>query len=161
MPSHGSSRQHTAALPYSFPSEAWCALVRLPGQVAVAATGVGETGSRDAVAGTLAGLGAIAAGRGCASLLVRDVVGAIYLEDPASRYRPSADVLAACGAAASALSTGGAWREDTEAYQHWIESIAARVCQVANTDAVFDTGGPALTPVQWRFLAELRAAFAQ
>ncbi len=170
MPSHGPSRQRTAALAYSFTPGGWRALVQLPGQIVVATTNIGTRltatrimgpCTRGTVAETLAGLEAIAAGRNCASPLVRDVVTAIYLEDAAMAYQPVDDVLAACGAAGAALSASGVWRADAEAYLDWIESIASRVCRAANAGEVFEKGGPALTPEQWRFLAGVRAAFGR
>jgi hypothetical protein len=62
---------------------------------------------------------------------------------------------------AGAVLAAGAWPADAEAYQHWIEAVAGRVCSAVNADSVFETGGPALMPAQWRFLAHLRAAFLQ
>jgi hypothetical protein len=108
------------------------------------------------VAATLAGLGAIAAGRGCGSPLVRDVVSAIYLED-AEPGAPGTDLAGSCTAVADALATG-ARREDADAYRCWLEAIAAQVCRARSAPAVFVTGGPALTPAQWRFVTDLRAA---
>lgn len=153
MPNHGSSRQRTAVPTRSFPPAAWRALVQLPGQVVVAT-------AEPAVSSTLAGLEAIAAGRYCASALVRDVVSAIYLEDGEVGARPARGLFDSCAHVGSVLADR-AWREDADAYRSWIEAIAARVCHAGNTDPVFDTGGPALSPAQSQFVAALRAAFAR
>lgn len=172
MPHHGTSRQHTASPTNAFPPDDWRALVRLPGQVIVAASAVApdppvvrlprrrSAAERDGVAEALAGMEAVAAGRSCASPLVRDVVSAIYLEDGDGGYHAPRDVLGAC-ALAGAVLAARAWPADAEAYRHWIEAVAGRVCHAVNADSVFETGGPALTPAQWRFLAELRAAFVR
>jgi hypothetical protein len=118
---------------------------------------VGE--ARRGVAPALAGLEAIAAGRGCGNALVRDVVAGIYLEDADLAGAHAPDLAAACTAVGTALRTG-ARREDADAYRSWLEAIAAQVCRAAVADSVFSTGGPTLTPAQWRFLAELRAALS-
>ncbi len=118
----------------AFARDEWAALVRLPGQVAVAAA-YAQAVPAKTVAHGLAGIDAIAAGRASASRLVREVVSAIYVEAPA----PPLPV--ATGAAASLAALTGAarmaaqalarhaGRADTDGYLSWLESIAARSCQ--------------------------------
>jgi hypothetical protein len=151
MPNHGSSRQRTASPTRAVPPDHWRALVQLPGRVVVATAGTRS------MTPSLAGLEAIAAGRYSSSPLVRHVVAAIYLEDADAVAGPSGDLLDACGRAGAALDR--LRREDADAYRGWIEAIAARVWHAGNVDAIFDTGGPALTPTQLHLLAQLRAAF--
>jgi len=114
------------------------------------------------VAEGLAGIEAIAAGRVSASPLVRDIVSAIYLEDEAYAP-PSAGILggasgvgralAACRVAAAFLEQAVP-RAEADAYRHWLESIAARVCQTSRATMFRIAGAPADT----RFLGELAAA---
>src|SRR5690349_23368706 len=117
----------------------WDRLVKLPGRVVVAATSAQPDSARHTVHEGLAGIDAIAAGRASASRLVRDVVAAIYDEpdeDPpaAEEFRDRAagiaEVLETCHAAARILGER-VGREDSDAYRHWLESIAARVCQAS------------------------------
>jgi len=165
MPHQPPSRLRTEL---SFRREEWDFLVRLPGRLVVAATLADATGPRRSVAEGLAGIDAIAAGRFAGSRLVRDVVSAIY-DETEDRLSPGEvgvtdpvtavpEVLIACRSAAAMLARRVA-REDADAYQHWFESIAARVCQAARADGLF---GPAVRPLgdgQRRFLAALSAAF--
>jgi hypothetical protein len=164
MPQQHSDRQRTG-LPFT--SEEWDLLVRLPGRVVVAATSAEADTSRRTVSEGLAGIEAIAAGRGSGSRLVRDVVGAIYHESDddapaAEEFRDRAggiaDVLDSCRVAARVLAER-AGREDTDAYRHWLESIAARVCQASRTGGLFGMGGLVITPAEREFLAGLGAAF--
>jgi len=145
----------------------WELLIRLPGRIVVAATSAEADTPRRTVTEGLAGIDAIAAGRASASRLVRDVVAAIYAEsedDPpvAEEFRDRAsgiaDVLAACREAARILAER-AGREDRDAYRHWLEAIAARVCQAARTGGVLGLGGQLVGPAEQRFLADLGAAF--
>ncbi len=73
---------------------------------------------------------------------------------------PDTDLPGACTAVAGALASGAS-REDADAYRNWLEAIAAQVCRAATAGTVFSTGGPSLTPAQWRFLAQLRAALSR
>jgi hypothetical protein len=150
-----------------FPREEWDLLVTLPGRVVVAATSAQPDTSRRTVSEGLAGIDAIAAGRASASRLVRDVVAAIYAEpdeDPpaAEEFRDRAagiaEVLESCRAAARILAER-AGREDADAYRHWLESIAARVCQASRTGGLFGVGGTVVTPAEREFLSRLGAAF--
>jgi hypothetical protein len=182
MPNQPSAPRRAAR---AFRENEWELLVRLPGQVVVAATSAEADSPRRTVAEGLAGIEAIAAGRDSASRLVRDVVAAIYLEttEPpaAEEYRDPAagiaDVLADCRTAADILAARTA-REDADAYRHWIEAVAARVCHAARSTDLLGFGGPpasarselaspavangrraSVSPAEWRFLAELAAAF--
>jgi hypothetical protein len=160
--SHRSATPQRTELPFD-PDE-WELLVKLPGRVVVAATSAQADPPWRTVAEGLAGLDAIAAGRASASRLVRDVVTAIYAEtgeDPpvAGKVRErTADVLAGCRSAARVLAERAS-REDFDAYRHWLEAIAARVCRVARTGGVLGVGGQLVSPAERKFLAELGAAF--
>jgi hypothetical protein len=150
----------------TFERDEWELLVRLPGQVVVAATSAEADSPRRTVAEGLAGIEAIAAGRDSVSGLVRDVVTSIYHEtgrpSAAEEYRDPASgiagVLACCRRAAGVLAvrTG---REDADAYRHWIEAIAARVCHASRGTDLLGFGGPPVSEAEWHFLAELAAAF--
>jgi hypothetical protein len=164
--SNQSATRQRIELPFS--REEWELLVKLPGRVVVAATSAQADSARRTVAEGLAGIDAIAAGRASASRLVRDVVAAIYAEtedddQPVAEEfhdRPAgiADVLGACRAAGRLLvaRTG---REDSDAYRHWLEAIAARVCQAARTGGLLGLGVPLVSPAERQFLAELAGAF--
>jgi hypothetical protein len=150
----------------TFERDEWELLVRLPGQVVVAATSAEADSPRRTVAEGLAGIEAIAAGRDSASGLVRDVVTTIYHEtgtpSAAEEYRDPASgiagVLACCRRAAGVLAVR-AGREDADAYRHWIEAIAARVCHASRGTDLLGFGGPPVSEAEWHFLAELAAAF--
>jgi hypothetical protein len=110
----------------------WGTLVRLPGQVVVAATAAPAADRHRTVAGGLAGLDAIAAGRASGNDLVRHVVATIYAErdDGAAFVDVATDagrVVAACQQAAGILAAR-CGPVDRDAYRAWIASIAARVC---------------------------------
>jgi hypothetical protein len=163
MPYQPVIRQRTE-LPFS--REEWELLVRLPGRVVVAATSAQPDPDRRTVAEGLAGIDAIAAGRASASRLVREVVAAIYTEpdddQPAAeeftdRAGGIAGVLDACGEARRLLAER-AGRADADAYRHWLESIAVRVCRAARTGGAFGLGGQQVTPAERRFLANLAGA---
>jgi hypothetical protein len=128
----------------------WGALVRLPGQVVVAATAVPAADRQRTVAEGLAGLDAIAAGRASGNDLVRRVVAAIYAErdDDAAFVDVATDVgrvVVACRQAAGILAARCA-PVDRDAYRAWIASIAARVC------------GAPWPASEGRFLAEVTVA---
>ena len=150
----------------TFERDEWELLVRLPGQVVVAATSAEADSPRRSVSEGLAGIEAIAAGRDSASGLVREVVAEIYHETEtppaAEEYRDPAagiaDVLAACRQVAGVLAVRTA-REDADAYRHWIEAIATRVCHAARGTDLLGFGGPPVSAAEWHFLAELAAAF--
>ena len=152
---------------WNLSADDWDLLVRLPGQVVVAATSAEPDTPRRTVAEGLAGIDAIAAGRQSTSPLVRDVVAAIYQEsgdDPPAAEEfadPSAgiaQVLGACRDAACALGER-AGPEDAEAYRRWIEAIAERVCRASRSRGLLGFGGAALSPAERRFLADIGAAF--
>jgi hypothetical protein len=96
------------------------------------------------------------------------VVAAIYAEtgddEPSAaeefhhRAGGIAGVLAGCREAARLLAARAS-REDCDAYRHWLEAIAARVCQAARTGGVLGLGGYLVSPAEQRFLAALGAAF--
>jgi hypothetical protein len=150
----------------AFRRDEWELVVRLPGQVVVAATSAEADSPRRTVTEGLAGIEAIAAGRDSASGLVRDVVAEIYHETDtppaAEEYRDPAagiaGVLSCCRQAAEVLATRAS-REDADAYRHWIEAIATRVCHAAGGTDLLGFGGPPVSAAEWHFLAELAAAF--
>jgi hypothetical protein len=164
MPYQPSSKSRTEM---PFLREEWDLLVKLPGRLVVAATLAGTAPSRRTVAEGLAGIDAIAAGRSSVSRLVRDVVAAIYDEADEDRSAPTqvrdrrtavAEVLIACRSAAALLADRVS-RQDADAYQHWLEAIAARVCHAARAGALF---GPPQRPQGDReraFMAALSHAF--
>jgi hypothetical protein len=156
--------RHRTELPFS--REEWDLLVTLPGRVVVAATSAEPDTARHTVAEGLAGLDAIAGGRASASRLVRTVVAEIYHEaerdEPvgeefSDRTAGIADVLRTCRRAATFL-TERVGREDADAYRHWLESIAARVCQASRTGGPLGLGGPLISPAERKFLADLGGA---
>ncbi len=161
--SYQSSHRRTAP---AFHRDEWELLVRLPGQVVVAATSAEADSPRRTVAEGLAGIEAIAAGRDSVSGLVRDIVAEIYHETDtppaAEEYSDPAagivGVLACCRQAAELLANR-ATREDADAYRHWIEAIAARVCHASRGTDLLGFGGPPVSEAEWHFLAELAAAF--
>lgn len=164
MPHEPSSRLRTEL---SFRREEWHFLFRLPGRLVVAATLTDPGTPRRRVAQGLAGIDAIAAGRFSASRLVRDVVAAIYDESedrppPGERLADPQTVvpetLIACRSAAGMLARR-VGRAETDAYRHWFESIAARVCQAGHADALSVPAARPLAEGQRRFLAAVSAAF--
>nr|WP_089010360.1 hypothetical protein [Micromonospora viridifaciens] len=130
----------------------WDLLTELPGRVLVAAASPGPGRPPRGVAAGLAGLDAVAAGRGFDSDLVRAVVSAIYARHDGGTERDDqltdlVDLLAACRAAVRVLRRR-ADPADSAAYRQWVESVAARVCQVGD--------GP--SPADRRFLDRLGGA---
>jgi hypothetical protein len=97
------------------------------------------------------------------SRLVRDVVTAIYDEglpgddvvDPATVVD---DVLIACRSAAGLLAER-VGREDADAYRHWLDSIATRVCHAARSGDLLGYPAQPLSPAQRQFLSALAGAF--
>jgi hypothetical protein len=145
----------------------WDLLVRLPGRVVAAATS-DEAASRQSMIETLAGLNAIAAGRGSPNALVRQVVGTMYAEadldspssrdaDPTNEAAGFASILAACRQAAVILAEHGS-EADRRAYEMWLESIAIRVCDASPMTG--DVGTTMMRVAIERYLlAELADAF--
>ncbi|SCL18388.1 hypothetical protein GA0070624_1517 [Micromonospora rhizosphaerae] len=131
----------------------WDLLTDLPGRVLVAAASPGPGRPSRGVAAGLAGLDAVAAGRGFDSDLVRAVVAAIYARhDGASaryeRLTDMVDLLAACRAAVRVLQRR-ADPADSAAYRQWVESVAARVCRASVADS---------SPADRRFLDRVGSA---
>lgn len=150
-----------------FTTAEWELLVRLPGQVVIAATSAEPDNPRRTVAEGLAGLDAIAAGRTWDNALVRRVVGTIYAErdvdapvaeEFADRAAGLDRVVASCRQAASILTARCA-PQDQAAYRAWIESVAARVCGAARSGGVLGLGGAYLTGAERQFMADVRSAF--
>lgn len=151
----------------SFDRDEWELLVTLPARVLIAATSAeSEPGGRTVAEG-LAGIEAIAAGRGSASRLVREVVAAIYAQpDPAGQ--PAAEefldraasirqTLAACDRVGDSLSAK-AGPADAAAYREWIFAIASAVCGAAASGGVPGMGGTRISTAESRFLDDLGAA---
>ncbi len=146
----------------------WDLLVRLPGRMVAAATSDETAGARQSVIEALAGLNAIAAGRGSPNALVRQVVGTIYaeldLDSPSTRDVGNADetaslapILAACRQAAAILADHGS-EADRLAYEKWLESIAIGVCDASPMTG--DVGATMMRLASERYLlAELEDAF--
>ncbi len=136
-----------------YSSAEWDLLTDLPGRVLVAAASPGPGRPPCGVAAGLAGLDAVAAGRGFDSDLVRAVVSAIYARHDGATARSErltevVDLLAACRAAVRVLRRR-ADPADSAAYRQWVESVAARVCQAGDV-------GP--SPADRRFLDRLGGA---
>ncbi|MFC4148536.1 hypothetical protein ACFO0M_19965 [Micromonospora mangrovi] len=132
----------------------WDLLTDLPGRVLVAAASPGPGRPPRGVAAGLAGLDAVAAGRGFDSDLVRAVVAAIYARHDGTAPRDEhltdlVDLLAAARAAVRVLRRR-ADPADSAAYRQWVESVAVRVCRAA------PGGEPA--PADRRFLDRLGGA---
>jgi hypothetical protein len=134
----------------TFTRAEWALLVRVPGQVVAAATTAGQDQGAGTVAQALAGLDAIAAGRGSSNALVRRVVGAIYAERDADAGAVAGReaVLDACRQAAGILAVRSPG--DRDAYRDWVMSAAERVCRAAGP------GGP--SGDAGRLLADLATA---
>ncbi|MFU8853946.1 hypothetical protein ACNAW0_23620 [Micromonospora sp. SL1-18] len=131
----------------------WDLLIELPGRVLVAAASPGPGRPPRGVAAGLAGMDAVAAGRGFDSDLVRAVVSAIYARhdeaaERGDRLTDMVDLLAACRAAVRVLRRR-ADPADSAVYRQWVESVAARVCRVGDA-------GP--SPADRRFLDRLGGA---
>jgi hypothetical protein len=164
MPRTGSPKTAVDTL---FTRAEWDLLVKLPGQVVIAATSAEADSPSRTVAEGLAGLDAIAAGRSSENPLVRRVVATIYAEPDedtptaqefADRAAGLAGVLDACRHAAGVLGRR-AEPDDRRAYQEWIFSIADRVCGASRSGGVLGVGGMAVSPAERKFLADMTAAF--
>ncbi|WP_433536903.1 hypothetical protein ACQPZK_03440 [Micromonospora sp. CA-249363] len=132
----------------------WDLLTSLPARVLVAAAAPGVGRPERGVEAGLAGLDAVAAGRGFDSDLVRAVVTAIYARHdgapaPAERLADLVDLLAACRAAVRVLRRH-ADPADSAAYRQWVQSVAARVCR-----SVPGLDGQPASPADRRFLDRL------
>ena len=141
----------------SFPPDQWRTLMRLPAEVMIATINALPSDRRRTVPVGLAGLDAIAAGRGFDSDLVRAVVAAIYAEpeDPQAA-EPALDqqqVLAECRRAAAILREY-ADPGDAAVYRHWVRQVAVRVCAAADAN-----GDPIAAPAQG-LLDELAAVLS-
>jgi hypothetical protein len=150
-----------------FSRNEWNLLVRLPGQVLIAATSAEPDGARRTVAEGLAGIDAIAAGRKSDNALIRQVVSTIYAEraedTPAAeefvdREAGIAAVLAAARVASDVLAERST-PVDRDAYRDWVASIADRVCGASRSGGVAGVGGPMVSDAERRFMADLAAAF--
>jgi hypothetical protein len=164
MPTQSSSQPSTYA---AFAPQEWSLLVRLPGQVVIAATSAEADSPKRTVAEGLAGLDAIAAGLSSDNQLVRRVVSTIYAErsgdeataeEFADRAGGLSMVLMSCHRAAELLAAR-AYPEDRSAYQQWIEVIASSVCRASRTGGVFGVGGVRVSAAEQMFLNDLAKAF--
>jgi hypothetical protein len=130
----------------------WRQLIRLPGQVVVAAIeSSGGAEPPDRVAEAVAGLDGIASGRSFDSDLVRAVAAEIYAEnhrDSVEPEDPRIEVLTHCRTVARLLATR-ADPADAAAYRQWVQSIAARAGRA---------GDQPHRPVDQRLLADLGRA---
>lgn len=166
MPSQPTLSQSTD-LPLS--RQEWELLVRLPRRVLVAATSAERDSGKHTVAEGLAGIESIAAGRALNSRFVRQVVAAIYAEqDTADDEAPAAEEFhdPQVGIAAVLEEAGAAIRvlndrmplTDTQAYGHWLLSIATAVCEAARSGGFLGLGGATVSIAEQRFLDDLREA---
>jgi hypothetical protein len=144
----------------------WRLLVRLPAEVMVTTINIQDDGPRRTVAEGLAGLDAIAAGRGSDSELVRAVVAAIYSEPEDERAGPAGDppaqlaqVLGDCRRAAEVLRTR-ADPADAATYLDWVRQVAVRVCAAARSGGVLGFGGERIGAPEQEFLDDLAAALS-
>jgi hypothetical protein len=157
-----------AAVATIFTRAEWDLLVRLPGQVVVAATSAEADSASRTVAEGLAGISAIAAGLEVANPLVRAVVATIYAErDPESqptteefsdRAAGLAGVIRSCHAAAEILATRTE-TADSRAYSGWLLSIATSVCEASKSGGLLGIGGTRVGAGERAFLDDLSVAF--
>jgi hypothetical protein len=135
-------RQQSSTL--TFDRDEWELLVTLPRRVLIAASATGSPSSEPSVNEGLAGIEAIASGRGSASRLVREIVAAIYAESyhvtPSGRDDEAADrdvlqTLAACRYASEVVAQRCGVR-DAAAYRTWLHHIAAAVAGAMPAAAV-------------------------
>ena len=115
----------------------------------------------------LAGIDAIAAGRGSDNALVRGVVGTIHAEredeqasaeEFSDREAGIAAVVAAARVAAEIIAERSS-PVDRDAYRDFVASIAARVCGAARSGGVLGVGAVAVSEAEQRFMDELADAF--
>jgi len=162
------SSQPDARVASAFTRAEWDLLVRLPGQVVIAATSAEADSPARTVAEGLAGIDAIAAGLDSSNWLVRSVVAAIYAEQEdeelpvatefADRAAGLARVVASCRHAAVVLEAR-CEPTDLDAYRDWVTMIAIRVCEASLFDGLIGLGDTPLSPAETRFLADMSAAF--
>lgn len=150
----------------TFTRAEWDLLVRLPGQVVVAATSAEADSASRTVAEGLAGIDAIAAGVDSPNPLVRRVVGMIYAERDVDapvaeefddRLTGLTDTLATCRRAAAMLAERCP-AGDRAAYGAWLLAIAGRVCQASRSGGVLGVGGAQISLAEQRFLTDLAIA---
>lgn len=158
---------HATVQASMFAPDDWRMLIRLPAEVMVATINVQDHGPRRTVAEGLAGLDAIAAGRGSSSALVRAVVAAIYAEPGDQMTEPAGasasgrleQVLTRCQRAAR-LVRASADPGDAEAYLAWLQEVAVRVCGAARSGGVLGLGGEPIAPAEQAFLDDLATALS-
>jgi hypothetical protein len=156
------------AVPSGFAADEWRLLIQLPAEVMIAAISVQDGGPRRTVPEGLAGLDAIAAGRGSDSDLVRAAVAAIYAEpvyaEPEQDRSPGPEapasrrgqVLEQCRRAVEILR-GGADPADADAYRRWLQQVAVRVCGASRSGGVLGLGSEQPSPPERAFLDDLAA----
>jgi hypothetical protein len=165
--------RHAFQVTSDFTPDDWRLLTGLPAAVMVATIRVrdGASGATTVSEG-LAGLDAIAAGRGSDSALVRAVVAAIYAEPEvdgsslADRPVGAAEedgtpeqVFARCRRAVEVLRPHPDPSE-AEAYLQWVREIAVRVCGAAHSGGVLGLGDDRIPEPQRTFLDGLAAALS-
>jgi hypothetical protein len=154
---------------HGYAPEDWRLLTRLPAEVMVATITARQDDSRRTVAEGLAGLDAIAAGRGSDSELVRAVVAAIYTEPadvpaaesavpvaPAERVRRALDD---CRRATEVLRKG-ADEVDAAAYREWLHQVAIRVNGVVGSGGVLGVAAERVDAGGRQFLHDLSVALS-
>lgn len=150
----------------AFSAGEWRRLTTLPAEVMIASIAARGDPAHRTVAEGLAGLDAIAAGRGSDSDLVRMVVAAIYSEPEDDRPPEVATpapglphVLADCRRVADVLRAG-ADPADAAAYRHWVQQVAARVFAASRSGGVFGLSGERISASERAFLNDLATALA-
>jgi hypothetical protein len=154
---------------HGFAPADWRLLTRLPAEVMVATITARQDDSRRTVAEGLAGLDAIAAGRGSDSELVRAVVAAIYTEPadvpaavppapvaPQERVRRALDD---CRRAAEVLRKD-ADEVDAAAYREWLHQVAIRVNGAVRSGGVLGVAAGRVDPGGGEFLHDLSVALS-
>jgi hypothetical protein len=151
----------------AFTRAEWRLLMRLPGQVVMAATSAEADNPVRTVAEGLAGADAIAAGLEIGSPLVQAVVDAIdadrdpdapVAEEFADRAAGLASVVRACRDAAAVL-TARSTPVERDAYLSWVTSIATRVCHASRSGGLLGLGGAHVGASERQFLADISTAF--
>jgi hypothetical protein len=150
-----------------FGAEEWNLLLDLPQNVIAAASAAESDSTRRTLAEGVAGLDAIAEGRGSGNPLVETVAGKLVrrLGDPAHGAdspiaRGNVDANSMIESCLARVSTANdVLRKvsdgDAGAYRHWLVSIAESVVSAATTGGKMGVGGEQVTAAERAFVARL------